>query len=316
MKINSKYSLIILVLGSCAPSYTPPSVIPSVEYANKIKREYTESEAARGTRTPIRPSYAQFKPDRVVQGEEAMAQLKLVSDEVPTANQAPSLAGDAAQSGAAAQPSYYEYRSQAPNTRDYSGPLALGDPGVTSSLWRETRSGSELFRDDRAWQPMDLITIVVSETAEGTKSANTETKQTSTIQAAISKLLGFENDATTRNSHLDPTALIDATTKNDFKGEGKTDRKDSLKARISAMVAEVLPSGILRIEGKRIIAVNSEEQIMVISGLARPRDINSGNEIDSSKLANLRIDYYGRGIIGEAQHGGWLGRIVRDVWPF
>jgi flagellar L-ring protein precursor FlgH len=109
---------------------------------------------------------------------------------------------------------------------------------------------------------------------------------------------------------------LKATTTNDFKGDGKTNRKASLTATISAMVIEVLPSGILRIEGEKIIAVNNEEQTMVISGLVRPRDVTSENSIDSSKLANLRIDYYGKGVIGEAQYGGWLGRMLRVVWPF
>jgi flagellar L-ring protein FlgH len=62
--------------------------------------------------------------------------------------------------------------------------------------------------------------------------------------------------------------------------------------------------------------VNSEEQNMVITGLVRTRDISSGNEVDSSKIANLRIDYYGKGIIGEAQDGGWVSRFMRKVWPF
>jgi flagellar L-ring protein precursor FlgH len=54
---------------------------------------------------------------------------------------------------------------------------------------------------------------------------------------------------------------------------------------------------------------------MVISGLVRPEDVNSNNEVDSSKLANVRIDYYGNGTIGDAQRGGWLGRILRRWWP-
>ena len=82
------------------------------------------------------------------------------------------------------------------------------------------------------------------------------------------------------------------------------------------MVAEVLPSGILRIEGTKIISVNNEEQIMVLTGLIRPRDITSDNEVDSTRVANMRIDYYGRGDIGDAQRQGWLGQLVRKVWPF
>jgi flagellar L-ring protein precursor FlgH len=85
---------------------------------------------------------------------------------------------------------------------------------------------------------------------------------------------------------------------------------------MSAVVAEVLPSGLLRIEGEKIISVNNEEQVMVISGLVRPRDITSDNEVLSTKIAQMRIDYYGKGTVGEAQYGGWLGRVLRIIWPF
>lgn len=82
------------------------------------------------------------------------------------------------------------------------------------------------------------------------------------------------------------------------------------------MVQEVLPSGILRIQGEKIISVNDEEQIMVMSGLVRPRDVNSRNEVDSGKIANMRIDYYGKGTIGVIQSPGWLMKIVMNIWPF
>jgi flagellar L-ring protein precursor FlgH len=82
------------------------------------------------------------------------------------------------------------------------------------------------------------------------------------------------------------------------------------------MVVEVLPNGILRIEGEKITSVNQEEQIIVISGLVRPFDIGPNNEVDSSRIANMRIDFYGKGTVSESQHGGWLGRTLRTLWPF
>ena len=85
---------------------------------------------------------------------------------------------------------------------------------------------------------------------------------------------------------------------------------------MSAVVAEVLPSGLLRIEGEKIISMNNEEQVMVVSGLVRPRDITSDNEVLSSKVAQMRIDYYGKGTVGEAQYGGWGARLLRLIWPF
>jgi flagellar L-ring protein precursor FlgH len=198
----------------------------------------------------------------------------------------------------------------------YRPPLALGDPGVSASLWRESRAGNDIFRDFRAWQAMDLVTITVTERSRGLHDADTETKSKSQVLAAIENMLGFEQQTKQWKYPPDLSSLIQASTKNDFKGEGMTTRLAELIARISAVVVEVLPSGLLRIEGEKIIAVNNEEQVMVISGLVRQRDITSDNEVDSSKIAQLRIDYYGKGIVGEAQYGGWLGRMMRILWPF
>jgi len=200
--------------------------------------------------------------------------------------------------------------------RDYPGALSFGDPGVSASLWRESRDANDIYRDGRAWRPMDLLTIVISERAEGTKEADTETKSKSSVSASIENLLGLEDKIDNIHPEVALDTLISAATTNDFKGEGETTRKGTLRATISAMVVEVLPSGILRIEGQKIIAVNNEEQVLVLSGLVRPRDIDSANQIDSSKVADMRIDYYGRGTVGEAQYGGWLGRMMRVLWPF
>lgn len=205
--------------------------------------------------------------------------------------------------------------TERPSVNHTSG-YAIGETGPSASLWNETRGDTELFRDNRAWRPMDLVTILIVENSEGSKSADTEVKSQSTIQVALEKLFGYESDATTSRPTLDPSALVQGQVQNDFKGEGRTNRRGALRATISAMVAEVLPSGILRVEGQKIISVNNEEQVLVISGLVRPRDVSSENEVDSRKVANMRIDFFGQGSIGEAQYGGWLGRILRVIWPF
>jgi flagellar L-ring protein precursor FlgH len=198
----------------------------------------------------------------------------------------------------------------------YKGPLELGDPGVTSSLWRESRAGNDVFRDFRAFQPMDLISIIVDENSRGMHDADTEVKSKSEVLAAIEHFFGLEEQTQEWKYPPDLSSLIQAQTKNDFKGEGLTNRLAQLNARLSAVVVEVLPSGLLRIEGEKIISVNNEEQVMVISGLVRQRDVTSDNEVMSSKIAQMRIDYYGKGVVGAAQYGGWLGRLMRYVWPF
>lgn len=292
--------ILSLVFGACSQPQSAKLVVPAMEYTKRLKAEIAGEHSAHFSSEP--KASLHFVSDK----SEPLGAQK--ADEVSNMNAVPAVASDG--------PGFTEYRSSMGETRDYTGPLSLGDPGVSSSLWKETRAANDIYRDERAWQPMDLITIVVLEDAEGKKSADTEIKEKSSILASVTGLLGFEDDITKSNPNVETESLLKASTQNDFKGEGKTNRKDTLKAKISAMVIEVLPSGIMRVEGERIISVNKEEQVMVISGLVRPRDISSANEVDSSRIANMRIDYYGRGTVGEAQSQGWLGRIVRKVWPF
>lgn len=290
---------VAFLLGGCMAPSMPSTRNPAESYASMVRGTMAEDPRggmpSRGDAGPV----GFVSPSGIPRGR-----LEFTGDAAaPLAR--PAAAGNVA-------PDFYVERSPLADKREYTGPLSVGDPGVSASLWKESRGGNNLYYDYRAWQPMDLLTIVVTEDAEGTKEADTEVKSKTSLELAIDKFLSFETNFT----DLDPSSLIKADSKNDFKGEGETTRKDSLKARISAMVAEVLPSGVLRVEGEKIISVNNEEQIMIISGLVRPRDINSDNEVSSTKVANMRIDYYGRGTVGEAQYGGWLGRALRKIWPF
>jgi flagellar L-ring protein precursor FlgH len=188
---------------------------------------------------------------------------------------------------------------------------------MQASLYREDRPSNDIYRDFRAFFPMDLITIVVTERSLGRQFAITEIKSKSEVLAGIKNFFGLENRPEEQWSYPpDMSSLISANTKNDFKGEGNTNRQSELTARISAVVVEVLPSGLMRIEGEKILAVNNEEQVMVISGLVRLRDVTSNNEVSSSQIAQMRIDYYGKGTVGEAQYGGWFARTMRLLWPF
>jgi len=183
------------------------------------------------------------------------------------------------------------------------------------SLWPDEAQGASLFRDHRAFQAMDIITVMVSESATGKRKADTKTEGKLTLTAAISKLFGLEKTALD-NKDLDPTALINATSENKWDGKGETKREGELKAKMSAIILEVLPNGLLRVEGTKIISVNSEEEILVLSGLARPRDVDAANRIDSDRIANMRIDFYGRGVVSDKQSPGWGVRIFDMIWPF
>ncbi len=198
-----------------------------------------------------------------------------------------------------------------------SSPYATGQMTHNPSLWPDESQGATLFTDFRAFQSMDVITITINESSVGSKKTKTNSEGKFDLLAGISNFFGLETKSwSSNNEGLSPEALISATTENKFEGKGETKREGALKAQISAVILEVLPNGLMRVEGTKIVSVDKEEEVMVISGLVRARDVNSQNQVESNRIANMRIDFYGRGILGEQQSPGWGARLFNKIWPF
>ena len=85
---------------------------------------------------------------------------------------------------------------------------------------------------------------------------------------------------------------------------------------MSAVVTEVLPNGDLRIAGRREVTVNSEKQVMVLSGIVRRVDVDTRNTVLSSAIADAKIEYSGLGVVDDVQRPGWLNRILNWIYPF
>lgn len=187
---------------------------------------------------------------------------------------------------------------------DYSG----------GSIW-QSASGS-LTDDVKARRRGDIITIVISETASASKEAKTGTSRDSSISAGMPHLLGLENTGIFKNNFSDLSKIINASSSSKFQGAGSTSRQENLKATITARVIDVLSNGNLMIEGRRNIRVNEEDQIIVLEGTVRSRDIAPDNTVNSIFVADARISYSGRGIISDRQSPGWLMNILDKIWPF
>ena len=85
---------------------------------------------------------------------------------------------------------------------------------------------------------------------------------------------------------------------------------------MAAVIVEALPNEHFRIQGRRTVQFNNEEQQMVLTGVIRRVDITFSNTINSSQIADARIVLTGEGVVAEEQRVGWLSRILAYVWPF
>jgi flagellar L-ring protein precursor FlgH len=168
-----------------------------------------------------------------------------------------------------------------------------------------------LMGDLRARRVNDLVTVRVVESVSAVGSADSSLDKNSKGSAAVTNLFGAESKYP---GWLDPTSLAALGTSTTFKGGGQTQRAGELTAVISARVVEVLPNGDLALEGIREVDINGDLQIIVLSGVVRTADIGPGNVVPSTAVGQMRIRYFGRGLIKDNLQPGWIIRILNKIF--
>jgi flagellar L-ring protein FlgH len=169
----------------------------------------------------------------------------------------------------------------------------------------------DLTTDRRARRVNDLVTIQVVENITGSGTADSALGKSSSMGLGVPSLVGLEKKLPTS---IDPSALVGAKSDNVFKGSGTTTRTGALTAVLTARVADVLQNGNLVIEGVREIEINGERQIVVLTGVVRPSDINPGNVVASTSIGQLGIRYFGRGLMKDNLKPGFLARMLNKVF--
>ena len=169
-----------------------------------------------------------------------------------------------------------------------------------------------LFENPIARRVGDVVTIILSEATNAQKSATTKTqKSTSNTLPGVSL---FGSPVTIHGAQVLSGNVNDASK---FDGEGNSAQSNSLSGYITTTVAKVLPNGNLYIKGEKKIWINQGQENVVLSGVIRPIDLAPDNSISSSRVANARISYGGKGAINDANSAGWLSRFFNSPWtPF
>ena len=170
---------------------------------------------------------------------------------------------------------------------------------------------SSLALDRRARNVNDLVTIRVIESITGSGTADSALGKNSSAGVGVPSLFGIEKKLP---GSVNPSSLVSANTKTDFAGSGSTNRAGMLTAQMTARVAEVLPNGDLVVEGVREIEINGDHQIVVLTGVIRTVDVAPSNEVLSTNIGQLRIRYFGRGLMKDNLKPGWLVRILNKVF--
>jgi len=170
---------------------------------------------------------------------------------------------------------------------------------------------SSLMGDVKARTVNDLVTVQVIENVNASGSADSSLDKNSKALAGTGRIFGID---TKFADWFDPTELAKWSANTTFKGSGATTRNGALAAVMTARVSEVMPNGDLVLEGVRELDINGDRQMIVLTGVIRPTDIGPGNVVPSTAVGQMRIRYFGRGLIKDNLTPGILIRIFNKVF--
>ncbi|MBE0367376.1 flagellar basal body L-ring protein FlgH [Pseudoalteromonas aurantia] len=182
---------------------------------------------------------------------------------------------------------------------------------ATGSLFNPNRS-NDLYADKKALRTGDIITVVLRESTQASKAANSETDKETDLK--LDPVLGF--NGTPVNIGGD-NIQFGLGSESSFKGDSKANQSNSLFGNISVNVMRVLPNGNLVIRGEKWLTLNTGEEFIRLEGLVRAADVAADNTVESNRIANARIQYSGKGQGQEAQSSGWLTQFfMSTLLPF
>src|SRR3981081_1130565 len=182
-----------------------------------------------------------------------------------------------------------------------------------NSLWR---NGSRaFFKDQRGSRIGNILTVTVNITDKANIANETQRSRSNKEDSGITDFIGAQTLGVQAKKVL-PGRILTADSPASSDGKGSVNRQEALQTNVASVVTQLLPNGNLVVEGKQEIRVNFEIRELIVAGIVRPEDIQSDNTIDSSKIAQARIAYGGRGQITDVQQPRYGQQVMDVLLPF
>ncbi|HEX7853607.1 MAG TPA: flagellar basal body L-ring protein FlgH [Sphingobium sp.] len=178
---------------------------------------------------------------------------------------------------------------------------------ANGSIFQAAQGYAALTSGSLASRVGDMITITLVEKTQATKSNSANTARNGNV--------GLTPPSTGPLSLFSPSDATASGTQA-FKGAGDAAQSNALSGEITVTIAKVLPNGAMLVKGQKQVTLNRGDEFIQISGIVRAADIGPDNRVPSTRVADARITYTGKGEIARASSQGWLQRFFSRISPF
>jgi flagellar L-ring protein precursor FlgH len=185
-------------------------------------------------------------------------------------------------------------------------PVPVAAP-ANGGIFQPEDGYAALYEGMRARRVGDPLTIVLVERTSASKSAGTK----------LDSGGGFSlTPPTTGPLNLFNKTDASASGNRNFTGTGSADQANALSGEVSVTVAEVYRNGTMLVQGQKRVTLNRGDEFIQIKGIVRTADIDANNRVPSTRVADARIAYTGKGDVARASRQGWLSRFFQILSPF
>jgi flagellar L-ring protein precursor FlgH len=162
-----------------------------------------------------------------------------------------------------------------------------------------------MFEDRRARHIGDILTVnIIEKTAANKSGASTGNKSGSAsfgVPAPLAAKIGASVSTSGATKYADGDTQ---TASNAFTGT------------IGVTVSEVLSNGNLVVVGEKQIAMNKGVEFIRFSGMVNPDSIQAGNIVQSTLVADARVEYRTNSQIDKAEMTSMMSRFFQSMLPF
>jgi flagellar L-ring protein FlgH len=196
--------------------------------------------------------------------------------------------------------------------------VALGAPaapqGRPGSIYDPERSPGSAITAKIAVRRGDIVTVLISENQNVRNQEQSDLSKATNLDYRIN-LFDIKPEAF---SSL--PAAVAAESTDEFTGQANYEKSGAFRARLAAMVVDVLPNGNLVLSGRREIRIDQETKLIEFTGIVRRYDIDAANSVTSELVADATVVYKGSGPLTKHTNrygiGSWIHDLFAWIWPF
>ncbi|WP_380872557.1 flagellar L-ring protein [Sphingomonas sp. DBB INV C78] len=178
---------------------------------------------------------------------------------------------------------------------------------ANGAIFQAVNGYAPLTSGARASMVGDVLTILLVERTQASKSAAGNTQRSGNIS--------ITPPTTGPLSLFEPTDIASSGAQG-FDGKGQSTQSNQLSGEISVTIAAVYPNGTYLVRGEKLLTLNRGDEMIRISGMVRAADISTDNRVLSTRVADARISYSGKGDVARASRPGWLNSFFSIISPF